>query len=378
MTALLLAIACLAACASSPQGSSADSSVTARADAAIARLIANPIGKDSPNGAQPAPASAVNLSPSEIDAVRAKHATAAIVFFTQSDFAVTQIQGMMDEFKQLGVSVISSTNAGGSIPQLITNVQSVLARKPTILVSSVVDSHATEQVFQQALNLGTKVVFIETAPTGLRYGSAPGDYVGVVNSDNYTLGEISGQLLAAAIGGKGEVGMLPFRTNFFSSNERYLGAKAALAEYPDIKIVQSTALPGPDFAGEAQQDTSAMLTKYPNLAGVWAFFDVPGAGVMAAAHAAGRNNLAIVTCDYGQNIAIALARGDLVKGVAGQRTYELGLAEAKMAALGVLGKATPGFVELPVLAATRQNALQAWQEVWHSAPPAALAAAAKG
>jgi ribose transport system substrate-binding protein len=352
-----------------------DPAVNAEADTAIAKLIAKPIGKDSPNGQPPSPASSVDLTPAEVSAIRAKHATAAIVFFTQSDFATTQIEGMQAEFKRLGVTVVSSTNANGEIGQLITNVQSVLARKPTILVSSVVDNHATAQVFKSAIAQGTKVVFIETAPTGLEPGNGPGEYLGVVNSDNYALGEISGYLLAAALGGKGEVGMLPFRTNFFSSNERYLGAQAALAKFSGIKIVQKTALAGPDFAGEAQSDASAMLTKYPNLAGIWGFFDVPGEGVLAALRASNRGDVAIVTCDYGQNIAIALASGGPVKGVAAQRTYQLGIAEADMGALGVLGKKTPGFVELPVLAATKDNALEVWRQVWHTSPPPKLASA---
>ena len=51
-----------------------------------------------------------------------------------------------------------------------------------------------------------------------------------------------------------------------------------------------------------------MLTKHPDLDGIWAVWDVPAEGVMAAARAAGRNDLMIATEDLGKNVAIALAK----------------------------------------------------------------------
>ena len=67
--------------------------------------------------------------------------------------------------------------------------------------------------------------------------------------------------------------------------------KALFAEfnkdYPDIKVVKAQGIAGPDFAGDAQKVADAMLSQNPDLSGIWAVWDVPAEGVMAAARAAG-------------------------------------------------------------------------------------------
>ncbi len=50
--------------------------------------------------------------------------------------------------------------------------------------------------------------------------------------------------------------------------------------------------------------------------------------------------------------------------------------EAKLAGYGLLGKEAPVYVALPALPVTRDNILEAWDAVYHAAPPEDLAAAA--
>ena len=73
-----------------------------------------------------------------------------------------------------------------------------------------------------------------------------------------------------------------------------------------------------------------MLSQNPDLAGVWAVWDVPAEGVMAAARSAGRTNLKIATEDLGTNAAIALAQNQLVVGLGAQQPYQQGVTEANM------------------------------------------------
>ena len=47
-----------------------------------------------------------------------------------------------------------------------------------------------------------------------------------------------------------------------------------------------------------------------------------------------------------------------------------------LAGYGLLGKEAPEYVALPALPVTHENVLEAWEEVYHQAPPAALAEAA--
>ena len=120
-----------------------------------------------------------------------------------------------------------------------------------------------------------------------------------------------------------------------------------------------------------------MLTRNADLNGIWAVWDVPAEGVINAIRTAGReNDVVVTTIDLGQNVAISLAQGGIVKGLGAQRPFDQGVTEAKLAGYGLLGKEAPPFVALPALPVTRENVLEAWQEVYHQDPPQALQDAA--
>jgi ABC-type sugar transport system substrate-binding protein len=93
-------------------------------------------------------------------------------------------------------------------------------------------------------------------------------------------------------------------------------------------------------------------------------------GVMSAARSTGKDDLVITTCDLGQNVAIEMAQGGLVKGLRAQRPYDQGTTEALLAGYGLLNKPAPAYVAWPALAVTRDNLLEAWKEVYHQEAPA--------
>jgi ribose transport system substrate-binding protein len=80
----------------------------------------------------------------------------------------------------------------------------------------------------------------------------------------------------------------------------------------------------------------------------------------------------VTTIDLGQNVAISIAQNGIVKGLGAQRPFDQGVTEAKLAGYGLLGKEAPAYVALPALPVTHDNVLEAWTEVYHQDPPAAL------
>ena len=129
-----------------------------------------------------------------------------------------------------------------------------------------------------------------------------------VSADNYGNGVATAHLLAQALGGKGDVGLVFHAADFFVTKQRYDAVKKTLAEnYPDIKIVAEQGIGGPDFAGDAEKAAGAMLVSNPSIKGIWAVWDVPAEGVISAALTNGRDDLVIVNCDLGENVAINMA-----------------------------------------------------------------------
>ncbi len=329
-----------------------------------------------PNGEEPTAASEVTLSEEELAEIQAMGATAAIVMhYGGNDWSVAQIAGLKDQFGKMGIEVIAETDAGFDPATQVSDIETTLARNPSIIVSIPTDPVATAAAYRQAAEQGVKLVFMDNVPQGFTPGT---DYVSVVSADNYGNGVASAHIMAEALGGSGKIGLVYHAADFFVTKQRYDAFKATIAEhYPDIEIVEEQGIAGPDFAGDGDRVAAAMLTKHQDLKGIWAVWDVPAEGVVTAIRTAGREgNVIVTTIDLGQNVAVSIAQDGIVKGLGAQRPFDQGVTEALLAGYGLLGKEAPEYVALPALPVTHENVLEAWEEVYHQAPPPALAEAA--
>lgn len=345
----------------------ADPGVSEKVDKALAEITGKVLSKG-PNGEEPSPASVADLTAGEISQTKAKHLKAAIVMhYGGNDWANAQIAGLTDQFGKLGIEVVATTDANFKPDKQVSDIETVLTKKPDIIVSIPTDPVATASAYKKAAAAGVKLVFMDNVPQGLTAGK---DYVSVVSADNLGNGVVSAHLMAKATGGKGEIGLIFHEADFFVTKQRYQGFKDTVtADYPDLKIVEEKGIAGPDFAGDAQSAANAMLAKHPNLTGIWAVWDVPAEGVMAAARASGRSDLKIATEDLGKNVAIAMAKNELVVGLGAQVPFDQGVTEANLAGGSLIGKKAPPYVALSALPVTHDNVLDAWQKVYHTEAP---------
>ncbi len=308
-------------------------------DSALMQLQKTVLSKG-PSGEAPSPAASVSLSDDELAKVKAMNGTAAIVMhYGGNDWSRAQINGLQTQLAAMGIKVLAVTDAGFKPEKQVSDIETIMAQKPNIIISIPTDPTATAAAYRAAAEAGTKLIFMDNIPTGFVAGK---DYVSVVSADNYGNGVASAHLMAKALGGKGDIGLVFHAADFFVTKQRYDAFKATIAsDYPDIKIVAEQGIGGPDFSGDAEKAASAMLTSNPNLKGIWAVWDVPAEGVISAARAAGRDDLVITTIDLGENVAISMAQGGFVKGLGAQRPYDAGVVEAKLAAYALLGKQAP-------------------------------------
>ena len=331
--------------------------------AALAELQ-NTVLSKGPNGESPEPASAVSLTEEELAKIREMKAKAAIVMhYAGNDWSQAQVDGLQAQFAEMGIEVISVTDAGFKPDKQVSDIETALTQDPDIIVSIPTDPVATATAYKAAADAGVKLVFMDNVPQGLTAGK---DYVSVVSADNYGNGVAAAHLMAQAIGSEGEIGLVFHAADFFVTRQRYDAFKQTIAEsYPNIKIVAEQGIGGPDFSGDAERAASAILVSNPNVKGIWAVWDVPAEGVISAARTAGRDDLVITTVDLGENVAIDMAQGGFVKGLGAQRPYDQGVTEAKLAGYGLLGKQAPAYVALPALPVSKDNLLEAWEQVYH-------------
>jgi ribose transport system substrate-binding protein len=353
----------------------AGSDIAAKADKSLEELSTTVLSKG-PNGEEPASADDVSLTDEELGKVKGMNATAAIVMhYGGNDWSTAQVDGLKDQFGKLGIKVIATTDANFKPEKQVSDIETVLAKKPDIIVSIPTDPVATAGAYKKASAAGVKLVFMDNVPKGFKPGT---DYVSVVSADNYGNGVAAAHLMAKELNGEGKVGVIFHAADFFVTQQRYDAFKKTMSsDYPKVEIAEEKGIGGPDFAGDAEKAASAMLTQNPDLDGIWAVWDVPAEGVLAAARAVGNSDLKVTTIDLGQNVAIEMARDGLIRGLGAQRPFDQGVTEANLAAYGLLDKKAPEYVALNALPVTPDNLMEAWQTVYHQPAPDKVQEAAK-
>jgi ribose transport system substrate-binding protein len=164
-------------------------------------------------------------------------------------------------------------------------------------------------IIDKAIDAGIPVVTVD--------GDVPNSKrIAFVGTGNYNAGYQGGQYLAKAIDGKGKVALMtkPGQGNL---EERISGYEAALAQFPDIEIVQIADTQSDSIV--AAQAAGALLQKYPDLAGIACVEAAGGAGAATAVKEAGKvGQVKIISMDRGEDVLSDIEAGVITASVAQQ------------------------------------------------------------
>lgn len=317
-----------------------------------------------PNGESAVLATELSLTDEEIAQIQAGGYTAAISFhYGGNDWSSAQQKGLEDTFQKLGIEITAITDANFSAEKQVSDLETIMAKAPDILVSIPTDATSTANAYQRVADSGTKIVFMDNVPSGFTAGD---NYVSCVSADNYGNGLIAADLIGEALGGKGKIGIIYYDVDFFVTNQRLEAFEKEMAEkYPDIEVVSKMG-----FQDENGCDVvaDAMITQNPDIEAMFVHWDIPCEGALSALRAAGRNDILLSTIDLGNNIAKEIAEGNVL-GLGAQLPYDQGVAEATLAAYALLGKETPAYVAVPAKRVEQSNLLEAYQDVYHTEAP---------
>jgi ribose transport system substrate-binding protein len=325
-----------------------------------------------PDGEKATPTSALTLIDAEVAKLRDGKYTAALLWHTSSDFVNAVTAGATDEFNRLGMTVVAQTDAGFDAAKQKSDVETILAKKPSAILALPLDPVTSAEAFKPAVTAGVKIVLLSNKPKDFVQGK---DYVAIVTDDLFQMGKHAADALAAAIGNKGKVGYIYHDAQYYVTNQRDNAFKTTIeTEHPDIKIVAQQGITDP---ARAQDIAQAMLLKNPDLDGIYVTWAQPAEGVLAALRAAGNKHTKIVTLDLSEPIGLDLVKGGNVAAIVADKAYELGRAMATAAGYGLLNKPAPAFVVAPVLTVTKANVVEGWKESLHRDPPQSILDALK-
>ena len=173
-------------------------------------------------------------------------------------------KGVRETAATYGISVPLTAATDFDPAKEASAVETVMAGKPDILVAIPADPVASKASFQPALDAGTTIVFYDNPVTGW---SAGNQYVTISTGDHYRMGKDAADLLAQALGGKGNYGFIQLDVAFYNSNNREKGFLAEMAQkYPNMHNV---AWAGFTDASTVGASADAMLTQHPDLDGIY-------------------------------------------------------------------------------------------------------------
>lgn len=211
-------------------------------------------------------------------------------------YFVSMREALEDAAKSIGAKVVV-TDAAHDVAKQIADVEDMLQQKIDILLLNPTDSAGVEAAVQMAKAQGVVVVAVDAQAAG------PVDTF--VGSKNRDAGYQSCKHLADALGGKGKVAILD-GIPVVPILQRVEGCKAALAEYPDVALVDTQ---------NGRQDRSValgvvenMIQSHSDLGGIFSVNDGGAMGALAAIQGSGRD-IKLTSVDGAPEAVAAIAQG---------------------------------------------------------------------
>lgn len=329
-------------------------------------LSATPIAGLGPHGEKAAPPALLRLSEAEAAEARKRRFTVAVVLHTaKSDWAKQQIAGIVATLGRLSAAVVEVVDCAFNADLQIDALRRLSSEKVDAIISIPIGNTAVADAHRQVHLAGLKLILLDNVPTGLVPGT---DYAAVVSADNFGLGETGAKLLAEYVPSQGKAGLLSYGIDFFATNEREIAFWKWMENHrPDIAIKQ-VKFP---HVSRARAAADELIGAHPHLNGIFVVWDEPAMHAVAALKS--RSALVpVITVDLGNEAAIEMAAGGLIKGIGAQQPYDQGVAVATAGLLSLLGRPLPAWIALPGLSVTRENVIEAYQVVWHAPAPPAL------
>jgi ribose transport system substrate-binding protein len=157
------------------------------------------------------------------------------------------------------VSSYQVFNANGDTSQQIAGIRTMIQQKYNVILVDAGSSTALDPVLEQAVAAGIAVVNFDSLVDSTK--------VIKVGTDQKSWGAMMAQWLADKLGGKGSIIAMNGPAGVSVSEDRWAGAQAVFAKYPNIKIVADTH--SEYNVAPAEQTFAAAYAANPSIDGVF-------------------------------------------------------------------------------------------------------------
>lgn len=260
-------------------------------------------------------------------------------------------RGVNDEAKAWeksgGIRVaVRLTNCEEDARKQIDQIQGLIGQKVDACVVVPVQKDALVPGIKALNRAGIPVIILNREVAG-------GDCVCYTGVDTYKGAVGAAEILMEAISGKGEIAELH---QILGTGPQILRTRAldeVAKRYPEVKIVAR--LPNEQDRSKTISRTQEVLTKYPNLKGIYAHGDIEAMAAVMACEQANRKDVKVIGMG-GSAEAIKAIRDGRLTGSTYQQPYEEGRLGIKCALRHLKGEKLPKEILLPCPKITKENA----------------------
>jgi ribose transport system substrate-binding protein len=250
------------------------------------------------------------------------------------------------------------------------NMETFMGLDPDFITCQPQDLHLAASTFDPLVEKGIGLVFLSNIPTGYEPGV---HYVAGLTDSLYDMGRDAADLIAEAIGGEGKILTITVAGVNYVCNTRDAAFRETIeSKYPNIEIVADG---GFQAMSEAGPQASGLVTRYPDVKGIYVSFSNPAVDVLEAVKGLGRTDIKIITMDLDSVSALDMAQGGNVYGFAIDLAYSMGFGRALLGAYHAIEKPAPKYVTSPSFVVTRDNLEEGWLRSFGVELPADLKAA---
>ena len=275
-----------------------------------------------------------------------------IVKATTSQYWATVFDGARKAAQVLGVQV-ATLGAPSELDaaQEVSIMENAISAHPAGIVIAATNAQALAQPIEAATKAGIPVVVIDS-------DANTKDYVTFLATNNETGGQKAADEVARCVKARtgketGNVAYLTALAGAQSLNDRDKGFVEELKKYPGLKIVEHRV--GNNQPSKALSDSEDLLTRHPDLVGMFADNELEGDGAGTAISEKGLGDkLCLVAFDT-SDTELKFVRNGIIDGLIVQNPYMMGYAGVWYALAAAHGVVFPKYVDTGVSVVTKEN-----------------------
>jgi ribose transport system substrate-binding protein len=275
-----------------------------------------------------------------------------IVKATTSQFWATVFNGADAAAKVLGVQISKlGATAETDVAGEVSIMENAISSKPTAIVIAATNAAALAHPIEQATAAGIPVIVIDS-------DANTDKYVTFLATNNVTGGQKAADELATCVKARtgkaeGNVAYLTAVAGAQSLNDRDKGFSDELQKYPGLKIVEHRT--GNNDPARALSDSEDLLTRHPDLVGLFADNEIEGDGAGAAiTEKSLGSKLCAVAFDTSDQ-EVGFVRKGVLDGLIVQNPFMMGYAGVWYGLAAAHGAVFPHYVDSGVHVVTKAN-----------------------